>query len=208
MEAGVRALVGKAGVSLEELAEPNRCCGHGGHIRLANPELYEEITAHRAEASDRPYIVYCANCREVFASRGKECAHVLDMAFGLSPGARVPTLQEKRDNSLRVKKELMKGIKDVDFEPERHPWDELTLIIGDDLQKDLEEKLISAADLKEAIWAAENEGDRFVDEGGGTSIASMVKRVITYWVEYRKTAPKTYEIVNAYYHRMRFGQGE
>ena len=208
MEAGVRALAGKAGVSLEELPERNRCCGYGGHIQLANPELYEEITAHRAEASDRPYIVYCANCREVFASRDKECVHVLDMAFGLSPSGRAPSLQEKRDNSLRVKKELMKEIKDVDFKPESHPWDDLTLIIDADLQKDLDEQLISAADLKEAIWVAESEGDRFVDESGGTTIASMVKRVITYWVEYRKTGPNTYEIVDAYYHRMRFGQGE
>ncbi|NLO28156.1 MAG: NAD(P)-binding protein [Actinobacteria bacterium] len=208
MEAGVRALAGKAGVSLEELPERNRCCGYGGHIQLANPELYEEITAHRAEASDRPYIVYCANCREVFASRDKECVHVLDMAFGLPLSGRAPSLQEKRDNSLRVKKELMKEIKDVDFKPESHPWDDLTLIIDADLQKDLDEQLISAADLKEAIWVAESEGDRFVDESGGTTIASMVKRVITYWVEYRKTGPKTYEIVDAYYHRMRFGREE
>jgi len=72
-------------------------------MRLANPELYDEITKHRSEASDKPYIVYCANCREVFASRGKKCAHILDMVFGLDANTRVPTLQEKRDNSLTVK---------------------------------------------------------------------------------------------------------
>ena len=83
MQSGVRKLAGKAGIVLEELREPNRCCGYGGHMRIANPELYDEITQHRAEASDKPYIVYCANCREVFASRGKECAHILDMVFGL-----------------------------------------------------------------------------------------------------------------------------
>ena len=208
MEAGIRKLAGKAGVALEELKERNRCCGYGGHIRMANPELYEEITRHRAEASDKPYIVYCANCREVFASRGKKCAHILDMVFGLDADARVPTLQEKRDNSLRVKKELMKQTRDVDFQPEQHPWDQLTLVISAELQKDLDKKLISAADLKEAIWQAESTGDKFCDESDGMSICSMIKPVITYWVQYRKTASQTYEILSAYYHRMRFERGE
>ena len=87
MQTAVRRLAARAGIALEELQERNRCCGHGGHIRVANPSLYEEITRNRAEASDKPYLVYCANCREVFASRGKECAHVLDVVFGLDAGA-------------------------------------------------------------------------------------------------------------------------
>ena len=208
MEAAIRKLAGRPGVALEELGERNRCCGHGGHIRIANPDLYDEITRHRAEASPKPYIVYCANCREVFASRGKECAHILDMVFGPTADSRVPSLQEKRDNSLRVKRELMKQIRDIDFEPEGHEWDSLTLIIGDELQKDMEKKLISAADLKEAVWLAETSGDKLYDESDGMSMCSMIKPVITYWVQYRKTAPDTYEVFSAYYHRMRFERGE
>ena len=91
---------------------------------MANPSLYEEIMRNRAEASEKPYLVYCANCREVFASRDKECAHILDVFFGLDAGAPVPTLEQKRENSLRVKKELMKQIRDADFQPERHEWDD------------------------------------------------------------------------------------
>ena len=37
---------------------------------------------------------------------------------------------------------------------------------------------------------------------------SMIKPVITYWVQYRETAPMTYEVLSAYYHRMRFDRGE
>ena len=36
----------------------------------------------------------------------------------------------------------------------------------------------------------------------------MIKPVITYWVEYRETAPQTYEVLSAYYHRMRFEREE
>jgi hypothetical protein len=208
MQAGVRRLVARAGMDIEELAERNRCCGYGGHMRIANPDLYDEVTQHRAEASARPYVVYCANCREVFASRGKQCAHILDMVFGLDAGIGVPSLQEKRDNSLRVKRDLMKQNRDVDFEPEPHGWDRLTLVIGDELQKDMDKKLISAADLKEAIWLAEGSGDVLYDESDGMRLCSMIKPVITYWVQYRETGPMTYEVSSAYYHRMRFDQGE
>ena len=208
MQAAVRRLARAAGASLEELTERNRCCGHGGLISIANPSLYDEITLNRAAASEKPYLVYCANCRGVFASREKECAHVLDVFLGLDAGAPVPTLEQKRDNSLRVKRELMKQLRESEFEPESHAWDGLTLAIGADLQRDLDQKLISAADLKEAVWLAETSGDVFVDAATGTRLASMIKPVITYWVEYREVAPRTYEVLSAYYHRMRFQQGE
>ncbi len=90
----------------------------------------------------------------------------------------------------------MKRLRDADFEPERHAWDGVTLVIDDGLQKDLDKKLISAADLREAIWMAETSGDVFVDAATGTHLASMIKPVITYWVEYRKVAPQTYEVLS------------
>jgi Fe-S oxidoreductase len=208
MQSGVRKLAATAGVVIEELKEKNRCCGHGGHMRTANPKLYDQITQHRAEASEKPYIVYCANCREVFASRGKKCAHILDMVLGLEAGSRVPSLQEKRDNSLKTKRDLMDKTQGTNFAPQVHEWDELSLVLADQLQKSMDAKLISAADLKEAIWLAEKSGDKFYDEKDGMRMCSMVKPVITYWVQYKLTAAKTYEIFSAYYHRMRFNREE
>ena len=98
--------------------------------------------------------------------------------------------------------------RDFDFEPQTHEWDELNLIIKDETLKNMDQKLISAADLKEAIWLAEKSGDKFYDESDGMCMCSMVKPVITYWVQYIETAPKTYEIFSAYYHRMRFDREE
>jgi Fe-S oxidoreductase len=66
MSQAVRTLAERSGAAHEELKEPNRCCGFGGHMSLANPELYNQITTNRAAASDKPYIAYCANCKEVF----------------------------------------------------------------------------------------------------------------------------------------------
>jgi Fe-S oxidoreductase len=204
MQGAVRRLAAATGIGLEELKERNRCCGHGGHISMANPSLFEEIVENRTGASELPYVVYCANCREVFASHGKACAHVLDLFLGLPAGAPVPTLDEKRQNSLQVKKDLMKLTRDEEFQPETYPWDSLTLLVSDDLQNSLREKLVAVSDLKEAVYHAENAGDAFVDEQSGARLAYLVKPVITYWVEYRKTADGAYEILSAYYHRMRF----
>jgi Fe-S oxidoreductase len=208
MQLGIRKLAAKAGVAIEELREQNRCCGYGGLMRVANPSLYDEITQNRAEASAKPYVVYCANCKEVFASRGKECAHILDMVYGLKPEPGVPSLEDKRKNSLTVKKELMKRIRDIDFEPEIHEWDSLTLKMSDEILQSMNKKLISSADLKEAIWLAEKSGDSFFDEQDGMRLCSMVKPAIIYWVQYKETGPGAYEIFSAYYHRMRFNREE
>lgn len=204
MQAGVRKLAGKAGVRLEELRERHRCCGHGGHMRVANPELYDTITRHRVEASAQPYIVYCVNCREVFAARGKECAHILDMVFDLEAPQRLPSIEEKRANSLKVKNELMKENQRMEFRPQTHAWDALHLIIGEELLERMNANLISAADVKEAIWLAESTGDKFYDAEDGMCLCSMTRQVLTYWVQYRPVAPDTYEVFSAYYHRMRF----
>ena len=208
MQAGVRKLAIQAGVMLEELSERNRCCGHGGHIRVANPKLLDEIVRHRTEASAKPYIVYCANCREIFAERGKECAHILDMVFGVQTPLGILDLDTKRGNSLRVKRELMMEIRSEEFQPQTQAWDALELIVGNELRDSMTRKLMSATDLKEVIWTAETSGDKFLDDNSGTCLASLVKPVLTYWVEYKPKAPGIYEIFSAYYRRMRLDREE
>ncbi len=206
MEAAVRTLLSRSGTVCVELAEKNRCCGHGGHIYPANPGLYGEIARNRTEADPGPYIVYCANCREVFASRGKACAHILDLVFDLPTRDGVPGLDEKRANSLAVKRELMKRMTDTDFEAEAREWDALTLVIDEALRRDLDRKLISGADIREAVWRAESSGDKFLAEAGTVSLCSMPKDLVTYWVEYRRIGDTTFEVLDAYSHRMRFGR--
>jgi Fe-S oxidoreductase len=200
MRESVRALAARAGIALEELPEQRRCCGYGGLIRVANPALYDAVTANRAELSDAPYIVYCANCRDIFASRGKSCAHILDIAFGLAPAGKSPRIRERRQNSLRVKREMMGG----DFVSEKQAWADLALVMDDALAERVDRKLISGDDLREAIYRAESSGRKFVDEDGVCQ-CSLVKSVLTYWVRYRPAGAGGFEVFDAYYHRMRFG---
>ena len=203
MQQSVRRLAEKSGAALEELKEKNRCCGYGGQMKTANPKLYNEIAENRSALSEKPYIVYCANCREVFLSKDKECAHILDMVFGEGSVKAVPSLQEKRDNVIMLKKKFMKAIEGKDFVPTAKEWDGMTLIVPDEVTAAMNEKLITLSDIKEAIWRAEKDNDKFVDENG-VCLCSMVTPVITYWAEYTPNADGTYNVLSAYSHRIHF----
>ena len=116
----------------------------------------------------------------------------------------VPTLEQKRDNSLRVKKELMKQLQGADFEPAAPRWDDLTLVIGEELQqRDGEEAHLRGRPQRGHLAGGEHGRHVLRRRATARRLASLVKPVITYWVEYRETAPETYEVVAAYYHRMR-----
>ena len=200
----VRALAEKAGCAVEELPDGGTCCGYGGHIRLANPELYREITGHRAAESDKPYVVYCANCLEVFRARGKSAVHVLSAVFG-GDEDKTPTLEEKRRNTLRVKGTLLMELENRTFEPHENAWDGLKLEFSENARANMEDKLITDSEVAETIWQAEREQDYFED-AAGLRTASLMKPVLTYWADYRETAPGRYRVESAYCHRMRIGE--
>ena len=208
MESAVRAIAKQSGADIHELPEKNRCCGYGGHIRMANPALYDEIVDNRAGMSVDPYIVYCVNCYEVFLSRGKDCAHILDIAYNLPRRQDAPRIDEKRDNAMKVKIKLNKELNGTDIAVNLNEWDALELIIDNDLADSVNRKLIALSEIKEAIWRAEETDDKFIDETDGVCQCSMEKSSLTYWVQYRKTASGAFEVLGAYYHRMRIGTEE
>lgn len=200
----VRTLAERAGCTPEELPGGSSCCGYGGHMRLANPELYREITDRRAAESEKPYLVYCANCLEVFRTKGKPAVHVLSAVFDGDPG-RIPTLEEKRRNALRVKGEVMMELEHRSPEYPVNAWDSMHLEFSDAARANMEDKLITDSEIAEAIWQAEQEKDYFEDTDGLRS-ACMVKKVLTYWVDYRETSAGAYRVESAYCHRMRIGE--
>ncbi|MDR0861244.1 MAG: FAD-dependent oxidoreductase [Oscillospiraceae bacterium] len=206
MREAVRKLAERAQIAVEEMPEKGRCCGYGGHIRVANPELYETETLNRAEMSELPYIVYCANCRDVFASRGKSAAHILDAVFGLEV-TDTPCIGDKRQNSVKVKSEIMSMLEELPFEPQVQPWDEITLEIDPETAERIDRKLIGADDMREAIFSAEHGGARFYDAESGLYQCSLVKAVLTYWVRYNPLGDNRFEVVDAFYHRMKFAKG-
>jgi Fe-S oxidoreductase len=230
MRAAVRALARNAGAQLSELSEEGRCCGFGGHMRTANPELFDLILDRRASENDAPYLVYCANCADSFELAGKESRHILDLLFGHGeqrpeclPGGptaaegaipatfgrgeqRPGSLQDRRDNALSAKQRLVAlyGMRTVPPEPK--PWDEIAVNIPQEMFADLDKRLIMTDDIREAIWAAEATNEKFCLSGDDVFQCSLEKPVVIYWVRYRKVPgnPCSFDIMEAYCHRMRF----
>lgn len=200
MRGGVRTLLERSGGAVTELAEPGRCCGWGGHMRTANPELYDKIADSRARQSGEPYYVYCANCREVFLEKGKECRHVLEALFGEC--GEVFDISAKHQNHLRVKGALMMDMQGREFVPERHEWDGISLEIGQDVRREMECQLISDEDVKKCVHASLG-GERF-DDGQGHFLSCLHERVMSYWVEYSRNG-EVFTVHSVYCHRMKFG---
>lgn len=81
----VRRILEKLDCRVEELVyskEKAVCCGFGGLMSFANPELGAQVLDRRAGESEADYVAYCAMCRDRLASRGKRTLHLLDLIYG------------------------------------------------------------------------------------------------------------------------------
>ena len=199
MRNAVRSLGSLSGCDVEETSESGRCCGWGGHMKSVNPPLYDTIVGHRMELSELPFLVYCSNCRDVFLEKGKPCRHILEFLFGAED--RQYHLQEKKENRLTVKETFQEAYEGKKDKRMTNEWDGLVIRVPGEVRLEMEKQLISDEELKECIWRSEKDGDRFSNEDG-TYLASMTKRIVTYWVEYRKGGDE-FEILSAYCHRMK-----
>lgn len=75
----VRRILKKLHYAIEELrhtGEKTECCGYGGLMCFANPELATQVADRRIGRSGVDYLTYCAMCRDRFAARGKGTLHI------------------------------------------------------------------------------------------------------------------------------------
>ena len=87
---GIRWIMNELGYASEEPPHTRgetRCCGFGGMVVPANPELALRVMKRRTGEIESDFMVtYCAACRESMIRGGKKAVHVLDLIFG-SPWA-------------------------------------------------------------------------------------------------------------------------
>jgi hypothetical protein len=216
----VRRLARGAGIDTEELGEGVRCCGWGGHMGAPNPELYETALDSLTALSDRPYLVYCANCEDALRRKGKECTHILDIVASCRPdkecGTDIPHLQEKRARALELKRELASlfegstegkdcgGTAGPDGAGDRAALPRVEMRISDEVRLEMDANFILDDDVAETILTAERSGVKFIGEMKGESLACLERPNVTYWVEYRLCDDGAYDVYNVYSHRMRF----
>jgi len=205
----VRRILERLQMPFEELdlgRARTECCGFGGLMQNANPQLAEETVRRRATRSSRDYLAYCAMCRDNLAAVGKRSIHLLDLFFppanGDDPADRPrPGWSQRRENRERLRRDLLTALW-VDRSPEMAPYRSIVLHIDPEVARNLEARRILVEDLQQVIVRAETTGA--VLEHPDTGRLKVTGRLghVSFWVEYAPTRDGGYEIFNAYSHRM------
>ena len=204
----VRTIASLAGYSVRELDYSGtraQCCSFGGHIDITNPPYKEWLVKQRIGASGLPYLVYCSNCRDVFAEAGKSVVHALELYPGCEREERnSPGIEQRLYNRRKVKREII----------ERHytqQTDELPAVadlklrLVPGLADKLDKERIFLSDIAEVIAACESAHKR-LRSASGHFVGHHVIGYMTYWVEYMPE-DGGYVVFNAYSHRMRIEDG-
>jgi Fe-S oxidoreductase len=203
MQNSVRSLLVQSGFLLAELPwrkDTARCCGNGGHIYSADPELARRIARNGADLGSHPYITYCTNCRDIFENEGKFCRHVLDVLFDTNEAVRnPPSLTERRQNRTRMKSSLLK--KFWNEEEYTGAENDMKLFISPELYDRLNERLILEDDIREVIEYCEKTGSKMKSSDTGYYIGHLKQGILTYWVIYVRE-DDGYRVMDAYSHRV------
>lgn len=207
----VRNILNRLGCETEELKynrEHTQCCGYGGLMSFANPELAAQAVQERVLESDSDYVAYCAMCRDNFAARGKRSLHLLDLIFGQKPevaaARKSPGFSQRHENRARLKQRLLKEIWGKVI-PAEGGHAAIKLIIADEVKQKMEDRLVLEEDIRKVIAYAEASGNKLLHRETGHFLAHHKEITVTYWVEYA-VQDEGFVIYNAYSHRMEIGE--
>lgn len=204
VQQAVRALAEKAGFELAPLPLEGKlaqCCSFGGQVAVAHPPYAHRVVATRIAEGGHPYISYCSNCRDIFARAGKPCWHILDIQLGLNgPDRAPPTLTERRINRLVLKRRVLEEFWKEVGEMGKPRMD---LIVSAELGQKLSDEWILETEIATVIEACEKSGRRILDPATGSFFGHHQIDHMTYWVEYAPRSDGSFELRNAYGHRMR-----
>lgn len=205
----LRRLLKASKIDIEELPlskSLTECCGFGGLMQNANPDIARESIRRRSGLSEKDYITYCGMCRDSLASTGKRVWHILDILFpdpqNPDPASKAPPgWSQRRENRSRLqdrfKKELWKE-KSV----EQKDQDTVRLRITPQVREKLEQRRILDEDIRKVILHARESGKTFKNEETGYFKAAFKPHNVTFWVEYSQQPDGVFDIHNAYSHRM------
>lgn len=205
-QAAARQLAAAAGYALSELpyhGKTAQCCAYGGQIEMTNPPYAKWLTQQRAQESELPYLVYCSNCRDIFAAAGKPARHILELFPGCARSGDAPPGWEQRLHNRRLLKERLLEMYFPAQQNELAPPQPLpALQLATGLAEKLEQEHILLADIAAVITACEADGRR-VAKPDGRFCGYREIGSFTCWVEYAPLAADRYAVYNAYMHRMK-----
>ncbi len=203
----VRALAAALGQPLVELpmsGELTECCGFGGLMDNANPELAREVVEHRADQTSAPLLTYCIMCREQLARSGRPVSHLLDLLF---PAEAVDALDPplaispRRENRRLLHEQMLREYFNETGEP-AVAWQSLSVSIAPEVAAIMEKRRILADDVRQILWQV-SQGGRFFQHGKSPArLASARLGEVTFWVEFTVNGEDGYRLHNCWSHRM------
>jgi glutamate synthase (NADPH/NADH) small chain len=206
VQRAVRDVVTACGYEIDELemsGERTECCGFGGLMLYANPEMGDLVVDRRIAEGDADYITHCAMCRDRFAAKGKRSLHVLDLLFGDAYETRAerrgPALTQRSAQRVALKQRLLADIWHEGPAVASSWRDDLSLTPA--VEELLEQRFIRPEEVREVIVHAQKTGDRFVEPSTGRLLAALSIGSVTFWVEYAPHGER-FVVYSAYSHRM------
>lgn len=200
MQKSVRRLLQDAGYTVENGEVDIGCCGFGGHIYNAVPELYHTFAKRRVEGKEGILATYCANCRDVFAAKGADARHVLGLLLGLEEAERRPPELDARRENRRALKRYFTGEEAVMMN------DRLSIQIPMALIHKMDQELILREQVDETIRWAEENGEKIVDEEDAMCYAHRRFGSMTLWTAYQRDGDRV-DVANVYAHRVEIREG-
>lgn len=176
-----------------ETADIAACCGLGGHIYPAAPEIASAMLEKARDRSPLPYLAYCANCRNLFRHTGKECRHLLDVVFHIAPAQRPPHIHELQDNRRRLLARLRGATEQAPPDYRSH--------FSQELLEKMDRDLLSAKDAYDLVEKARFSGDYICRTTDGSLFAHGRCGALTLWVQWQEEE-SGYRVCNVYAHRM------
>lgn len=199
MQEKVRKFVKALGCSIEEIPyshDITPCCGYGGLVKYANPEVAKKKAEFAAGRTDRRLLTYCMACRDQFSRAGADTCHILELAYGVEPRP-VPDLSMRRVNRLKLKQHLLLDIWKEEFEMETM----LPVVYAEGVEALMEERMILKTDVNAVLKAYETSGEAVFDQEKGWFVTNLRIGNVTFWVKFQKR-DDAYTVYGAYSHRM------
>ncbi|MDR3561564.1 MAG: heterodisulfide reductase-related iron-sulfur binding cluster [Negativicutes bacterium] len=205
LQKSVRNILCKLGHEIEELPHSRDrtvCCGYGGLMLYANPEIAHKVIDRRIKESNRDYLTYCAMCRDNFAAQGKRTFYLSDLVFATDAEKlakqEVPGYSERQENRVRLKRSLLREVWGDRVE---EPQAEVRIAFSASVRSSMEDRMILVEDVTKVIVHAEKTGDKMEDVTSGHYIAYFRPVSVTYWVEY-SPQEDGFLVHNTYSHRI------